>query len=105
MGIRSSKYTKFQNKTQVDPRILPDETVEALKSLVILHGTGSGKWHPSNRRERRAAIKALRLHVKTKIGLTKDYGRIKIPPKFPRRRTATYKTASIACKRDMRRSR
>lgn len=87
MGTRSSKYTKFDPKTQRDPRVLNDETLEAVTSLVRLHGVGSGRGHPSNNRQRRAALKALRLHVKVAVGHHAP-GRIKpTPPKFPNRRT------------------
>lgn len=100
MGTRSSRFTKFRRRS-VDPRILADKVVEELAFLVRLHGTGSGTGHPSNRRERRAAMKALRLHVKTKVGLTVDYGRKTLPPKFPDRRTSEY-TAHELFTRDSR---
>ena len=84
MGTRSSKYTRFKLRTP-DPQLLNEEAIEELGSLLVIAGTGSGKAHPSTRRERRAAAKMLKYHVRTVLGLTKDYGRINVPPKFPSR--------------------
>lgn len=94
MGTRSSKYSR-SNRIARDPRILNEETLEAVTSLVRLHGTGSGKGHPSNRRQRRAALKALRLHVKVSVGHHAP-GRLEpVPPKYPLRTTANATTGDV----------
>ena len=87
MGTRSSKYTKYHPKLSRDCRVLNEETLSAVMSLVRLAGSGSGKGHPSNHRQRRAALKALRLHTKVAIGYHAP-GRMKpTPPKYPHRMT------------------
>jgi len=101
MGSRSSKFTKLTTR-QPDPRKLTDAVVSDLASLVRLCGTGSGKGHPSSRQERRAAMRALRHHVKTAVGRNIDFGRIFIPPKYPNRMTDDLKTVGELCKRDVR---
>lgn len=90
MGTRSSKYTGFTSR-KADPRVLSDNDLHRLKSLVLTDGV----WDPalgaripaptSTRRERRDALRRLRAHVKVKLGRYTDYGRIHIPPKFPNR--------------------
>ncbi len=85
MGTRSSSYTGFKPKRMPDRRVLSDEEVRALSPLVRIAGTGQGRVHPSNRRERRDALRRLRGHVKVKVGYWRDYGRQRVFPKFPSR--------------------
>ena len=101
MGTRSSKYTK-SHRLSPDPRVLNDSTLEAVTSLVRLHGTESGKGHPSSRQQRRAALKALRLHIKVNVGRYAPPGRLEpIPPKYPHR-TTTHRSSEDVFTRDSR---
>lgn len=102
MSTPSSFYTKW-NKRKPDPRILNDETISALRQLALLVGSRSGKGHPSTRRQRAAAMKALRLYAKVKTGYPFDFGRQYTKPKFPNRRTTHHITAADVIAPDQRR--
>ncbi len=82
MGSRSAKYTGW--KKQPDPRILDEKTFGEAETLLMIRGEVA-RAHPSTRRERRAALKRMKLHMKTKLGIPPRYGRRDIPPKFPSR--------------------
>jgi len=100
MGTTSSRYTKYsrKNSTRPDRRILEGELLEQLTLLVLSTGSGSG----IARRTRRAAAKALRLHIKTAAGYPVDHGRRFVKPKFPGRGVGDH-TLATAIERDVRR--